>query len=392
MANIRTDRQALELAPDPMRDRMEHLAPGLYLRVKRSGARAYVLRMQHGGKDRWRVVGHPPAMPLAEALALAHARRVPGAQAPTSTLSCADAVDLFLRQYIAREWATDRNARVYGAWLRSELASTPLRMLARDRLVQVVQAYATRPTARRAARGGRVSQNRLLAFAKLWLGWCVECGYLATNPADGLTARIAGGAEISRDRVLSLNEMRALWAMPEPHGPMLRALLLTGCRISELQGARVRDVVADVSLGETGAAVGDVSLTIAHTKNGKPHRVPLTGLVLAQIAQGAADGPLFPESAVSATAVQAWLRRWHEANGTEPWTPHDLRRTFATVLSAEGVPIETISRCLNHTLAGPTAVYVRDDRYAERRAAHAKLDAWVRQNIAAKVEFRKARR
>jgi integrase len=383
-----TDKQVLAVRADPSRDVMVNLAPGMYLRVKPSGARAYVQRLQHGGKDRWRVAGHPPKMTLAEALALAHTRKAGGAAAPDSALTCAEAVRTFFRTYIEREWKQTKNAKVYADWLESELASLPLRLLTRERIVHVVQDYSGRKTAKAGRTGGRVAQNRLLAFAKNWLGWCVECGYLATNPATGLTPRVAGGTEKTRDRVLSPDEIRAMWALDCPHAPLLRALLLTGCRIRELQLARIRDLQPDEESTAPDAQPVSLLIPAERSKNKKPHRVPLTTAVLVQMdLAGKPADPLFRGSSGSAFAVQSWIKRWHEREGTEPWTPHDLRRTFATLLGSLGVPVETISRCLNHTLQGPTAIYARHDAYNERRDALEKLAQWVKKNVAAPVEF-----
>lgn len=386
MDTVTTDKQARSLAPLADKDRMVRVAPSMYLRVKPSGARAYVQRLQHGGKDRWRVVGHPDSMTLAEATALAHSRRAGGPAPSDSTLTCAAAVRLFMRQYIEREWKETRNADVYARWIEAELASTPLRLLSREKLVRVVQDYSTRKTAKAGRTGGRVAQNRLLSFAKLWLGWCVECGYLQSNPGDALTPRIAGGKEESRDRVLDLAEMQRMWALDCVHAPLLRVLLLTGCRIREAQLARCGDLHVDPDAPEN----GPLSLTIpaAHSKNGKLHRVPLSTAALVHMnLKGKPADPLFPGSSGSAYAVQSWLKRWHEREGTTQWTPHDLRRTFATQLGELGVPLETIQRCLNHTLDGPIARYARSDRYNERRAAHEKMAKWVNQNVAARVEF-----
>lgn len=111
--DITTDKQARTLAPYPDKDRTVRIAPAMYLKVKPSGARSYVQRLQHGGKDRWRVVGHPETMPIAEAIALAHSRRAGGAAPSDSTLTCAQAVRLFVRQYIEREWKQTKNADVY---------------------------------------------------------------------------------------------------------------------------------------------------------------------------------------------------------------------------------------------------------------------------------------
>lgn len=63
------------------------------------------------------------------------------------------------------------------------------------------------------------------------------------------------------------------------------------------------------------------------------------------------------------------------ANGERgEWTPHDLRRTGATLMQAMGVPLDTIDRCQNHKLRGPK---VRR-HYLHHEYAEEKRDAWSR--------------
>jgi integrase len=54
------------------------------------------------------------------------------------------------------------------------------------------------------------------------------------------------------------------------------------------------------------------------------------------------------------------------------WTPHDLRRTGATMMQALGVPLDTIDRCQNHVLDGSKIRrhYLHHDYAKEKR------DAW----------------
>lgn len=58
------------------------------------------------------------------------------------------------------------------------------------------------------------------------------------------------------------------------------------------------------------------------------------------------------------------------ANGE--WTPHDLRRTGATMMQACGISLDVIDRCQNHVLAGSRVRrhYLHHD-YAEE-----KKEAW----------------
>lgn len=63
------------------------------------------------------------------------------------------------------------------------------------------------------------------------------------------------------------------------------------------------------------------------------------------------------------------------ANGA--WTPHDLRRTGATMMQQLGVSLDIIDRCQNHVLAGSKVRrhYMHHDYSEEKRAAWAALGA-----------------
>ena len=56
---------------------------------------------------------------------------------------------------------------------------------------------------------------------------------------------------------------------------------------------------------------------------------------------------------------------------TGDWTPHDLRRTGATMMQALGVPLDTIDRCQNHVLSGSKVRrhYLHHDYADEKREA-----------------------
>jgi integrase len=64
----------------------------------------------------------------------------------------------------------------------------------------------------------------------------------------------------------------------------------------------------------------------------------------------------------------------------EPWTLHDLRRTYATNLQRLGVKLEVIEALLNHvsgTRAGIVGVYQRHAYEAEMREAVEKFEEWL---------------
>lgn len=53
------------------------------------------------------------------------------------------------------------------------------------------------------------------------------------------------------------------------------------------------------------------------------------------------------------------------------WTPHDLRRTGATMMRALGISLDSIDRCQNHVLSDSKVrrSYMHHDYADEKRAA-----------------------
>ena len=67
--------------------------------------------------------------------------------------------------------------------------------------------------------------------------------------------------------------------------------------------------------------------------------------------------------------------------GMERWTPHDLRRTAATILDREGYSLEQIGALLAHTRKGVTAVYARWDKFGLRREMATVIERSLRETL-----------
>ncbi len=67
--------------------------------------------------------------------------------------------------------------------------------------------------------------------------------------------------------------------------------------------------------------------------------------------------------------------------GMEPWTPHDLRRTAATILDRAGYSLEQIGAMLAHTRKGVTAVYARWDKFDLRREMAMVIEQSLRETL-----------
>jgi integrase len=66
----------------------------------------------------------------------------------------------------------------------------------------------------------------------------------------------------------------------------------------------------------------------------------------------------------------------------ERWTPHDLRRTAATILDRAGYSLEQIGALLAHTRKGVTAVYARWDKFDLRREMATVVEQSLRETLA----------
>jgi len=202
---------------------------------------------------------------------------------------------------------------------------------------------------------GPIAANRALSILKTALRFAGDGGYLEISPVDRLSSELTGGAEVSRDRVLTDEELRRLWQTSSSHTPLLRFLLLTGQRIGEAQRARWSHVHGD-----------RWHIPKEHSKNHRAHWVALSRQALALLrAQDASRELIF--GTATDTGVQAWLRRWCERERISPaFRPHDLRRTCATRLNTLGVLPHITEKILNHTMQGVMAIYNRADYEAER--------------------------
>jgi integrase len=241
------------------------------------------------------------------------------------------------------------------------------------------------------ARGARRKANAILAQLKQLFAHGVVRGLVDADPTYGFSRKHAGGKEYTRERVLAPVELADLAGrlptsgLSEPYQAAVRFLLATGARVGELNQALWAHVDLAAPLWR---------IPKENTKNGREHLVHLSAFAREQldvlgrfrsnawvIPSRKADLPV-DDKAIS-KALRDRQREYPLKGRTKAsatlkleggdWSPHDLRRTFATRLADLGVMPHVIERCLNHTMQGVMAVYNRHDYLQERREA---LDLW----------------
>lgn len=312
----------------------------LYLKRRPNGRQTWVLRTRMGGVWQVRQLGDWPTVGMHLARQRAESGRAE--QAPADADSSVNHVlQTFKREYIGKRYRTEGARKESGAMLDRALAGIAARSLSSLRrldLTRAVQVLADRPN----------TASKTLALVKQFTGWSVANGLLEVDPLGGVTAKQLGLQPYApRERVLSAVELRALWQRNDHDAQVLKFTFLTACRIGEALQWAPGQVAADV-------------WTIPETKSGRPHTLPLTP-------QAAALLPLPDPKPIYASMVA----RQKRAEVT--WTPHDLRRTAATMMREGGVPVHDVEAVLNHAPPRLVRVYQRHDPMKEKSAALAAL-------------------
>jgi integrase len=327
---------------------------GLWLRIRSSGTKTFVFRQKRSGKSSMETLGEWPHLSLQNARERIRERRRKDADPGAHTVR--ELCDRFYDGVIKTQ---HKRPHIYKRYLDRDLDRLHERRVSTVRRADLGDLLANK------RKDGPVAANRLLGILKQLFSYGIEIGWLDDSPAIALTRRAAGGKEERRSRSLTDDEICLLWVVSErtAHGPLLRWLLLTGQRIGEAQRARWTDI-------------RDGRWSIPDNKSNRPHWIPISSGMRKQLDLRSRAGQyLFDQR--SATATQAWMRRWCEREDIKPpFKPHDLRRTFSTRLNGLGVIPQVVEKLLNHAMGGVLAVYNVHEYAAERAAA---LELWTKE-------------
>ena len=284
-----------------------------------------------------------------------------------------EAIDRFMDRHVRRTLSA-ATAREYSRVLVREFGSAygclKLQAVERRHIAEFVDGVLQRCEA--AGRRGTAA-NRSLAYLSKFFNWCVERGLLEHSPAAKVRKLVP---ERPRERVLGIEEARAVFGAVEMtahavHRGFLTAMLFTGQRRGEVASMRWDDV--DLA-NRVWTLPGDA------TKNGKAHLVPLTDHVVAAIrVLPRFEGSPWVFTTTGKAHISGFSKLKSALDGLCPnvpaWNLHALRATLSTHLEGAGVPLEVISRILNHTPQGVTKKHYALHAYeVEKRAA---LERWA---------------
>ncbi len=265
---------------------------------------------------------------------------------------------------------------------RQDLGSEALRAFERDvfpiigevAAADVTKAHIQRIIDNMLTRGVKRMTERVFSDLRQLFGFAMDRDHIEADPTARIKKhKIGGSAE--RDRVLSEAELVEFFkllptsGLTETSQNALLIALSTGSRIGETLKAHWHHV----DLQRKTWTQPDVSAAGRFTKNGKRHVIHLNNIALRafealHLNSGITpwvfpnvrlNGPVDLKTVSKQVAdrqrgdSERMSGRTKQTNALAlaggKWTPHDLRRTGATLMGDLGVSSEVIDRCLNHT-------------------------------------------
>jgi len=355
---------------------------GFGIRVTAKGQRSFILRYSVDGRRRLKTIGEWPVWTLDAARTEAQVilRDLAGGADPLEekrlrrdAYTVADIAAEWLEKY-ATGTTSERDIR-YG--MNNDVLPAIGHLKACDlRRIDVIELVEAK--AKKAPRSAAL----LLQRTRAMLNYACTREYITGNCLAGLQAKdimVAGKKQVlrprSRSRILDDDEIRSFWNNTDNANlhPLtvlaLRLVLATGQRPGEVAGMHINEISGD-------------RWTIPAARRGKSentHSIPLTNLTMQLIDAATIEknrlmqrrskpsaGYLFearPSAPITNSTLAKAVTRAAVPLGikhVEPhgnWTPHDLRRTMRTGLSACGIAPHIAELVIGHAKRGDIATY-----------------------------------
>lgn len=367
---------------------------GFGLRITAAGGKAFILKYTFDGRERRKTIGDWPTWSLEAARAEAReiVQQIGKGHDPLEEKRRRRAEPTL--KELAGDWldkATTglKSEKAIRGYINNDLLPALGHMKVTDvrrrDVIEVIEAKAEK-TPRAAA--------NVLIYTRRLLDYATDRDYIPANPLAGLkpsSITVKGKRDplkaVARGRVLDHGEIQSFWAKVETCGLhrltalALKLVLVTGQRPGEVAGMREDEISGRW-------------WTIPASRRGKTentHDVYLTDTALRIIADAKAEierlhkrrkepwsGNVFearPGKPLTRHAVSRAVARYHVELGAklvEPWgrwTPHDLRRTMRTGLSACKVRPDIAEIVIGHVIPGIRGVYDKHDFKDELRAS-----------------------
>jgi integrase len=354
--------------------------PGFGLRVRQGGSRAWIYQYKIGKKQRRLVIGQASAIKPAQAREIAsqHHAKVklghdPAAEKRVRVERATHTLAALVERYLAYQKGKLRPGSYREIARHLTYHAAPLHNLPIDAVDQRTIATHLNVIERHS---GAVTSNRVRATMSAMFSWAMREGEVLSNPVTNTNKR----DERPRERVLGDAELRRVWQAlaDDQYGTIIKLLMLTGQRVSEIAGLRWSEIDFDRDI---------IALPGPRTKNGLPHDVPMAAAVrelLQSRPKTNARDFVFGKGAGPFSGLSRCKERLDvrigESGPIVPWVHHDLRRSVATGMANIGIQPHIIEAVLNHVSgykSGIAGIYNRAQYSAEKAQALARWDEHI---------------
>jgi integrase len=363
--------------------------PGFGVRLRGTTAR-WVVQYRFGTRQRRESLGDPRKVTLDDARKAARQRFAQlelgvdpaaerdkvRAEAAATRLTLAVVGEKYLearRRAIARPAtlkATTRHLKTHWAPLRNRPIAEIKRVDVAARIGEIAKT------------NGRVSAARARSTLSAMYSWAMREGLCEANPVVATNDPSEGIK--SRARTLGGHELRAIWhaCRDDDFGRVVRLLILTGCRRTEIGDLRWSEIDLDTGL---------LAIPGTRTKNHRPLELTLPSPaldILRSIPHRPGRDHVFGQRGAGLTGWSYPLSRLNlriaetEGRPLAAWTLHDLRRTMRTGLGRLGVAPHVAELVIGHHVGGVQAIY---DKHRYQPEIADALARWAN-HVAAVVE------
>lgn len=356
--------KALKPPPNGQITYSDDTLPGFGVRVSQGGVKSFVVVM--GRSRRRTTLGRYPTVTLQKARAKAKellAERTLGKR-EMPTVRFEEALTLFLSTHFPEHYLKARTkqetTRLLNRHFLPPLRYEKLEDIQAHHVSKIIDGMQGSPSLARHA----------FAAIRQFFNWATRREYIERSPCERLRPPAPSAP---RDRVLTEDELQSVLSVARSKDTVfhniVQLLILTGQRRNEIASLRADWIDLENKT---------ISLPPEITKNKRRHMFPFGTMAEAVLKKGKKKGILFPARGTD-TPFNGWSKLkpvFEKKCQAQPWTLHDLRRTFATNLAALGVPIHITEKLLNHvsgTTGGIVAVYQRHAYLDEMREA---IEAW----------------
>lgn len=283
-----------------------------------------------------------------------------------------EALDLYIPDRANSRFKREKKKALQSAFDAVGLTKTPVADITKSDVRKMI--------ARKVDEGKQAAARNLFAALRPFFSYCVDHEIITFSPMANMSSP---SPVASRDRLLSSDEIKALWKasaqLSDTWTAFYRLLLLTGQR---------RDEVAGMTWSEIDLEKRIWTIPADRAKNSVAHVVHLSDPVVSildETDEKERKGFVLPASRGEDNHISGYSKMKRDLDTRmgkildgplTPWRIHDLRRTMASGLAEMGYPTDVADRLLNHvsgSRSGVKGVYQRYEFMRERKEA---IEAW----------------